>query len=36
MAETQMQSEVEARDIIADGGLLFLFLLLLVGLIIFF
>lgn len=35
MEEVQMQSDVEARDIIADGGLLLLFLLLIIGLIIF-
>lgn len=35
MTEVQMQPDIEARDIIADGGLLFLFLLLLIGLIIF-
>ncbi|MDN5362156.1 MAG: hypothetical protein PWP70_1203 [Moorella sp. (in: firmicutes)] len=35
MVEVQSLPEVEVRDIIADGGLLFLFLLLLIGLIIF-
>ncbi|GEA14416.1 MAG: hypothetical protein PWR22_2004 [Moorella sp. (in: firmicutes)] len=35
MAEVQIQPEAQVRDILADGGLVFLFLFLLIALFIF-